>query len=246
MVMALPDTGADLDAIPESYYAQKFGSVPLREGVQPVTAVGSPIASLGVFSATIEWVSNDKMSRPVNTNSHVLRDLKQPVMSKYSQQELGMLPLGYLHTRIYAVTDAISSDNQKKADLNQLMNECPLIFDGECRPKSGPPCRFHLKYDAHPVAMRGFRPVSVPLLPKVKAELDALEDANIIRRVSKPTAWVHPVLVTMKKNEGIRLVIDFRELNECIIRPNFETATPFQAVRTIPPDMKFFTVIDAL
>jgi hypothetical protein len=167
-------------------------------------------------------------------------------MSKYSQQELGMLPLGDMHTRIYAVTDAISSDNQKKADLNQLMNECPLIFDGECRPKSGPPCRFHLKYDAHPVAMRGFRPVSVPLLPKVKAELDALEDANIIRRVSKPTAWVHPVLVTMKKNEGIRLVIDFRELNECIIRPNFETATPFQAVRTIPPDMKFFTVIDAL
>jgi hypothetical protein len=40
MVMALPDTGADLDAIPESYYAQKFGSVPLREGVQPATRHG--------------------------------------------------------------------------------------------------------------------------------------------------------------------------------------------------------------
>jgi hypothetical protein len=50
----------------------------------------------------------------------------------------------------------------------------------------------------------------------------------------------------MKKNGDIRLVIDFRELNECINRPNFETATPFQAVRTIPPGMRFFTVIDAL
>lgn len=198
-VMALPDTGADLDAIPESYYAQKFGNVPLRKGVQPVTAVGSPIVSLGVFCATIDWVSNDKVSRPVNTTIHVLRDLKQPVLSKCSQQELGMLPLGYPHARINVVTNATPSDDRKKADLSQLMNERPSIFDGECRPMAGPPCRFHLKDDAQPVAMRGSRPVSVPLLPKVKAELDALEEANIIRRVSKPTAWVHPFLVTMKK-----------------------------------------------
>ena len=42
------------------------------------------------------------------------------------------------------------------------------------------------------------------------------------------------------------LAIDFRELNECKIRLNFDTATPFQAVRTIPPGMKYFTIIDAL
>ena len=48
------------------------------------------------------------------------------------------------------------------------------------------------------------------------------------------------------ENGDIRLVIDFRELKKCITRPNFETATPFQAVRTIPPGMKFCTVIDAL
>ena len=54
------------------------------------------------------------------------------------------------------------------------------------------------------------------------------------------------VLALLKKNGDIRLVIDFRELSKCIIRPNFETATPFQAVRIIPPRMKFLTVIDAL
>jgi hypothetical protein len=85
-----------------------------------------------------------------------------------------------------------------------------------------------------------------PFVTKSETELDNLESANIIRKVIKPTAWVHPFLVPLKKNGDIRLVIDFRELNKCIIRPNFETATPFQAVRTIPPGMKFFTIIDAL
>ncbi len=41
-------------------------------------------------------------------------------------------------------------------------------------------------------------------------------------------------------------MVDFCELNKCIVRSKFETATSFQAVRTIPPGMTFFTVVDAL
>jgi hypothetical protein len=39
---------------------------------------------------------------------------------------------------------------------------------------------------------------------------------------------------------------DFTILNKSIIPPRFETATPFQAVRTIPPGRHFFPVVDAL
>ncbi|XP_045025183.1 uncharacterized protein LOC123469907 [Daphnia magna] len=246
VVHALPDTGADNDAIPESLYMQKFSSVSLRKGIQPVTAVGSPIVNVSVFSTLIEWTTNDKNSCSLSTNVHVLRELKQPVLSKKSQQALGMLPSGYPHIRVGSVAHTPPSASQRQADLRQLMSEQPKIFDGACRPMTEPPCHFQLVKNAKPVAMRGSRPVSVPMLPKLKAELDALEFAGIVRRVSKLTEWVHPSLVVMKKNGDIRLVIDFRELNECIIRPNFETATPFQAVRTIPPGMRFFTVIDAL
>jgi hypothetical protein len=38
----------------------------------------------------------------------------------------------------------------------------------------------------------------------------------------------------------------YKKLNCCIIRPTFDSPTPFQAVWTIPTGMKFFTVIDAL
>ena len=73
-----------------------------------------------------------------------------------------------------------------------------------------------------------------------------MEDQGIIRKVTEPTDWVHPIVIVPKKTGGIRLCVDFRQLNKSIVRPKFETATPFQAVRTIPPGMRYFTVVDAL
>ncbi|KAK4006542.1 hypothetical protein OUZ56_011697 [Daphnia magna] len=49
--------GAYLDAILDSLYRQKFSGVSMRKGIQPVTAVGSPIDSIGVFSASMEWTT---------------------------------------------------------------------------------------------------------------------------------------------------------------------------------------------
>jgi hypothetical protein len=83
-------------------------------------------------------------------------------------------------------------------------------------------------------------------MPRVKQELDSLEDQGIISKVPEPTLWVHPIVIVPKDDGGIRICGDFTSLNHCIIRPTFDSPTPFQAVRTIPTGMKFFTVIDAL
>ena len=64
--------------------------------------------------------------------------------------------------------------------------------------------------------------------------------------MTEPTAWVHPIVVVPKKDKGIRLCVNLGALNKCIVRPRFESQTPFQAVSTIPPGMKFFIVVDAL
>ena len=126
------------------------------------------------------------------------------------------------------------------------MDEFPRVFDGQCRPMKGPPCHFELKEGATPVTMRGSRPVAVPLMPKLKEELVLLLEQGIIRRVDEPTAWIHPIVIETKPSGGLRLCVDFRALNQHIIRPKFESPTPFQAVMTIPEGMKFYTVIDAL
>ena len=125
----------------------------------------------------------------------------------------------------------------------RIMGRFPKAFDGECRPMNGPPFHFVVKDGAILVVMRGSCPVPVPLIPKLKEELDTLEEQDITEKV---TAWVHPIVFVPKKNGNIGLCVDFRNLNKSIIRLTFETIAPFQSVREIPPGMKFFTVMDTL
>ena len=126
------------------------------------------------------------------------------------------------------------------------MTTFQIIFDGVCRPMKGPPCHFELKADAMPFSMRESRPVAVPLMQKLRDELELQEKQGLIRKVTAPIAWIHPIVVLLKKCGGVRITVDFCFLNDNIIRPRFESLTPFQAVRTIPKGMRFFTVIDAL
>ena len=173
-----------------------------------------------------------------------------------------MLPVGYPHEKVKQERDAgkkafphllaIERDNhslksmtkeiitpeKKEADKKQIMRRFPTNFNGECRPMNGLPCHFVLKDGAISVAMRGSRPVAVPLMPQVKDELDTLEEQSIIEKLTKPTAWVHPIVLVPKRSGGIRLCVDFRNVKKSIVRPTFETTTPFQAVCTIPPGMK--------
>lgn len=73
------DTGADLDAIPESVYEQNFAGTPLRPGVQPCTAIGSTIITLGCFKATITRNISGKMSTATDTTIHVVRQVARVV-----------------------------------------------------------------------------------------------------------------------------------------------------------------------
>ena len=85
----------------QNHSFDKFlNSTPLHQGIQPETAIGSPIISIGAFRAVIDWVASNGISRPTDTTIHVLRDLKQPVISKATQRALGMLPPEYPPKRV--------------------------------------------------------------------------------------------------------------------------------------------------
>ncbi|KZS06702.1 Uncharacterized protein APZ42_029750, partial [Daphnia magna] len=198
-VSFLPDTGASIDAIPHQLYEQLFSETPLHRAPRQTANDPSSLITM-----------------------HVLKDLRQPVLSKATQKKLGVLPLDYPYWCVQSIRINVSPQ-QKAEMLKSLMAPHPLIFDGVCRPMAGPPCHFQL----------------------LKTELDSLEDQLVICKVVDPTAWVQPIVIAPKKDGGIRVCVDFTHLNNFIIRPKFETATPFQAVRTIPAGMKFFTVIDA-
>jgi hypothetical protein len=231
----------------------------LLRGTNAITATGRPIISIGKFEATIRWPTGKK-SKSIKATFHVFQDLKQPALSKKTQKALGMLPACYPHEsinaikkekprddpgskffpRLMALVGINPTEERKKEDLKQLTAVPPHIFDGICRPMVGPACHFELKEGEIPAAIRGSRPVSVPLVTRLKQELDLLEKQELIRKVTEPTAWVHPMVLVLKKDGGIRVCVDFTILNHNAIRLRFDPATPFQAVRTIPPGMNFF------
>ena len=52
------------------------------------------------------------------------------------------------------------------------------------------------------------RRVSLPLMPKVKEELDRMEQMGVISRVHKPTKWCAGIVVIPKQSGNIRICVD--------------------------------------
>ena len=166
-LMVLPDTGAEIDAIPATIFRQHFSRIPLSvAGSRTTTATGSNIISLGTFRVKLSWPSTLLHRPPTLSTIHVLCGLKQPVLSKASQIALGMLPTDYPHRRFalleikghlpspaQSLGNSPPSTTTRQADLDSLLAAFPTIFDGVCRPMTGPVCHFKLKDGATPFAL---------------------------------------------------------------------------------------------
>ena len=231
-------------------YRRHFPEVPLDTGIHAETATGGHIKSLGSFQAHVDWKANDGSSRPVQSTVHVLEDLRQPVLSKSTQQQLGMIPIDYPNARVHQVAVVRPSDEQRAKDLAKLMAEHPKVFDGVCKEMNCEPVHLTLREGAIPVQIRGHRNVAEPLMQMFKDELMSQVEQGLVRPV--PPGAVTPFIsgvVTMPKDSvsgGVRITVDYRELNKWLVGTIFPNKTPFEAVRSIPTGMNYFTMFDGL
>jgi hypothetical protein len=188
-VSFLPDSDASIDAVPHNLYTQLFSKTPLhRAPSRAVTATGDEIENYGNHQESIQ------LGRTTNEPSllitmHVLKDLRQPVSLKAKQMKLGILPLDYPHFRIQSVIINVSPQ-QKAEMLKSLMTSNPINFDGVCSPMAEPPYHFQLAEGAMHFTMIGSRPEAIPLLSKIKAELDNLEDHLVVCKVVESKMFV--------------------------------------------------------
>ena len=122
-------------------------------------------------------------------------------------------------------------------------------FDTQVRKSmEGEPFRIQLKKGSQPISVNTPRKIPICLRDKLKDELDDLESAGIIMRVTQPTEWCAPIVIAPKKDsEKIRLCVDFRKLNQHILRERYITPTAHELVAQANLDKaKFFTVCDAV
>ena len=74
-----------------------------RAEVTHVTATGGPIKTEGKFTARLSWQRGDGSKISTYTEIHMLHNLAQPVLSKYTQIRLGMLHKEYPHAALSVV-----------------------------------------------------------------------------------------------------------------------------------------------
>ena len=75
-----------------------------------------------------------------------------------------------------------------------------------------------LRDDAIPFAQTIPRRVALPLMTKVKAELERMEQLGVISRVEEPTDWCAPKVVVPKPDGKVRICVDLTKLNESVQR----------------------------
>ena len=62
------------------------------------------------------------------------------------------------------------------------------------------------------------RRVAIPLLPRVKAELERMVQLGVISLVEDPTEWCAGMVVAQKANGSVRICVDLTRLNESVCR----------------------------
>lgn len=143
----------------------------------------------------------------------------------------------------------IKGEWKKLADVTRedLLDEFADVFAARKEPMDGEEFVILLEDDAVPSKIYEARTVPFALLDKLKDKLDQLESGDVIEKVTHPTRWTAPIVITPKKgSQKIRVAIDYRNLNEFVIREQFYSPPVIDVVQQIDPEEAvYFSKADA-
>ena len=71
-----------------------------------------------------------------------------------------------------------------------------------------------------------------------------MEKLGVIKKFKEPTAWVHSLVVSTKKNNKLRVYLDPSDLNGAVMREHLPMQTVEDLI-SIMPNARVFSVLDA-
>ncbi|KAL8590396.1 hypothetical protein ACOMHN_011610 [Nucella lapillus] len=109
--------------------------------------------------------------------------------------------------------DAVLQPNDVFGDLNDQPVRCT-------------PVKIKLKENAEPYSLYTARRVPIPLMEKIRLELDRMKTANIISEITEPTDWCTGMVPVLKKKTGaVRICCDLKKLNLAVKRERYMIPT---------------------
>jgi len=190
------DTGADVTVIPKALFECMHSGTSLQATRRTLYGPSNQTLPVkGRFTGKLKWGDTE-----VEEEVFVVRRLRRPLLGRPAIESLGLIK------RVGAVE--MTKDTVEK--------QFPGLFEGLGQLQGD--YEISLKEGAKPHALSTPRRVAIPLLPRVKEELEQMEQLGVIERVEQPTEWCAGLVVVPKANGKVRLCVDLTKLNESVRR----------------------------
>jgi hypothetical protein len=217
------DSGASCNII-NSNVAQKLR----RQGLE-LTACSRKIYPYGSAPLTAKQsvhASVQIAGKPsVNAEFLIIPGSAPPILGKATAEALGILKIGVHHLQ------------------HDILDRYPGIADGIGKLKDFE-VPLHIDKSIPPVARKHSR-IPFHLRDKVAAEIQRLEQQDVIEKVSGPTEWVSRIVAAPKPRSPneIRVCVDMRDANKAIVRTRHVTPTLEELVADMS-EAKVFSKLD--
>ncbi|CAI6369964.1 unnamed protein product [Macrosiphum euphorbiae] len=136
--------------------------------------------------------------------------------------------------------DLIATKHNNELNQNKFVEMNLDVFEGVgCFPDV---CSLKLKEGIIPKASIARR-VPIKIKDKLKLKLEELVKKNIITPMDEPSEWVNNLVVVQKPDSSLRICLDPKELNNCLVREQY----PVPTLEEITPKLinkKYYSVLD--
>jgi len=211
------DTGADVTVSSKQLYDKKCSHIPLRTTKTPKLygPDSKPLNTIGYMQCQM---SGNHIE--ISENIYVLAQARIPLLSRNACELL----------HIIKFLGEVSAES--------VVQEFPSLFKGLS--KIHQPCEIKLDENVRPYSVPTPHRVPLPLMSKVKSQLEKLESQGVIKQVVEPTDWCAPMVVVPKADGEVRICVDLKCLNKAVKR---ETHVTISSV-CIWPDVKSESILE--
>ena len=161
---------------------------------------------------------------------YVVENLKEPLLGRPAIDALNLVQ----------EVDTIHCEGSRRIE-QEVKKRNPYLFKGLGELEGE--FSITLTPGSAPYAITTPRRVALPLMPKIKEELQRMGKLSVISKVDIPTDWCVGMVVIPKPYGRIRISVDLTKLNESVLRETYPLPKIDNLLAQIS-ESKFFTKLD--